>query len=115
MTKDAAHPALVDPGALSASVADPYRNVSLGVVNDHEIRMSVMTQQFQWHHHPNSDETFIGVQGELIVEFSDREIVVKPGQILTVPAGTLHRTRPAGTRSVNLTFERIGADTIFEE
>jgi len=115
MTKDAAHLALVDPGALSASVADPYRNVSLGVVNDHEIRMSVMTQQFQWHHHPNSDETFIGVQGELIVEFSDREIVVKPGQILTVPAGTLHRTRPAGTRSVNLTFERIGADTIFEE
>jgi mannose-6-phosphate isomerase-like protein (cupin superfamily) len=115
MTKDAAHPALVDPGALSASVADPYRNVSLSVVNDHEIRMSVMTQQFQWHHHPNSDETFIGVQGELIVEFSDREIVVKPGQILTVPAGTLHRTRPAGTRSVNLTFERIGADTIFEE
>jgi mannose-6-phosphate isomerase-like protein (cupin superfamily) len=105
----------VDPGALSASVADPYRNVSLSVVNDHEIRMSVMTQQFQWHHHPNSDETFIGVQGELIVEFSDREIVVKPGQILTVPAGTLHRTRPAGTRSVNLTFERIGADTIFEE
>jgi len=115
MTKDAAHPALVDPGALSASVDDPYRNVSLGVVNDHEIRMSVMTQQFQWHHHPNSDETFIGVHGELIVEFSDREIVVKPGQILTVPAGTLHRTRPAGTRSVNLTFERIGADTIFEE
>jgi len=107
--------ASVDLGALSASVADPYRNVSLGVVNDHEIRMSVMTQQFQWHHHPNSDETFIGVQGELIVEFSDREIVVKPGQILTVPAGTLHRTRPAGTRSVNLTFERIGADTIFEE
>lgn len=29
--------------------------------------------------------------------------------------GTLHRTRPAGERSVNLTFERAGAETLLEE
>ena len=115
MTENIASPALVDPRALSASVTEPYHNVSLGTANDHEIRMSVMTQQFRWHRHPDSDETFLGVDGELVIEFPDREIVVKPGQILTVPAGMVHRTRPAGTRSVNLTFERIGADTIFEE
>lgn len=40
---------------------------------------------------------------------------MKPGQFVTVRAGTLHRTRPAGERSVNLTFERAGANTIFEE
>jgi hypothetical protein len=34
---------------------------------------------------------------------------------VTVPAGTLHRTRPAGERSVNLTFERRGAETVFDE
>ena len=115
MTKDAAHPALVDPGALSASVADPYRNVSLGVVNDHEIRMSVMTAPFQWHRHPDSDETFYGIDGQLIIEFTDGEVVLGPGDFITVPAGTLHRTRPAGDRSVNLTFERRGAETVFEE
>jgi mannose-6-phosphate isomerase-like protein (cupin superfamily) len=54
------------------------------------------------------------VDGELVVEFADRSVVVGPGQVLTVPAGTLHRTRPAGDRSVNLTFERIGAETVFE-
>jgi len=104
-----------DPRALSRSVADPYSNVSLGNVNDHEIRMSVMTEQFRWHRHPDSDETFFGVDGELVIEFEDREVVVKPGQFVTVPAGTLHRTRPAGGRSVNLTFERRNADTIFVE
>jgi mannose-6-phosphate isomerase-like protein (cupin superfamily) len=41
--------------------------------------------------------------------------LVGPGQLVTVPAGTLHRTRPAGARSVNLTFERVGATTVFEE
>jgi mannose-6-phosphate isomerase-like protein (cupin superfamily) len=105
----------IDPLALSREVTEPYCNVSLGSVNDHEIRMSVMTAQFPWHRHPDSDETFYGVDGELIVEFPDHEVVVRPGQFVTVPAGMLHRTRPSGARSVNLTFERIGAQTIFEE
>jgi mannose-6-phosphate isomerase-like protein (cupin superfamily) len=106
---------VIDPLALSREVDERYRNVSLGPVNDHEIRMSVMTERFRWHRHPDSDETFYGVDGELIIEFADKEVVVRPGQFVTVPAGTLHRTRPAGERSVNLTFERIGAETVFEE
>jgi mannose-6-phosphate isomerase-like protein (cupin superfamily) len=116
MPLDSNHtPVLVDPLTLSRAVTEAYRNVSLGEVNDHEIRMSVMTEQFRWHRHPDSDETFFGVDGELVIEFPDREIVVKPGQFVTVPAGAVHRTRPAGDRSVNLTFERVGARTIFEE
>ena len=107
--------ALVDPLALSRLVHDRYSNVSLGNVNDHEIRMSVMTEQFRWHRHPDSDETFYGVDGELVIEFEDRQVIVRPGQFVTVPAGALHRTRPAGERSVNLTFERRNAETIFEE
>ena len=115
MIKDDDLPPLVDPLALGRTIKAPYRNLSLATVNDHEIRMSVMTEQFRWHRHPDSDETFYGVDGELIIEFPDREVVVRPGQFVTVPAGTLHRTRPAGERSVNLTFERRGAETVFEE
>jgi mannose-6-phosphate isomerase-like protein (cupin superfamily) len=111
----ASAPERINPLALSRLVSEPYHNVSLATVNDHEIRMSVMTEPFRWHHHPHSDETFYGVDGELIIEFRDREVVVKPGDFVTVPAGTPHRTRPAGERSVNLTFERKGAETIFEE
>jgi len=115
MANDAHRPDLVDPLALSQAVTATYENVSLGEVNDHEIRMSVMTEQFRWHQHPDSDETFFGVDGELVIEFRDREVVVRVGQFVTVPAGTIHRTRPAGERSVNLTFERQGAETIFAE
>jgi len=106
---------LIDPLKLSRTVTEAYRNVSLGKVNDHEIRLSVMTEQFPWHRHPDSDETFLCVDGDLVIEFSDGQVRVGPGQLITVPAGTLHRTCPAGSRSVNLTFERIDAETIFEE
>ena len=58
---------------------------------------------------------FDAVDGELVIELADREVVVGPGQFFTVPAGMPHRTRPRGERSVNLTFERVNAEMIFEE
>ena len=106
------HP-IIAPLAISRGISEEYRNLSLATVNDHEVRMSVMTGGFQWHRHPDSDETFIGVDGQLVIEFEDGEVVVGPGEMVTVPAGVLHRTRPSGARSVNLTVERRGAETLF--
>lgn len=100
---------------LSEQVRDRYHNRSLATVNDHEIRMSVMTEQFRWHHHPDSDETFIGVDGGLVIEVDGQEIVLHTGEVVTIPKGVRHRTRPEGARSVNLTFERQGAATVFDE
>jgi hypothetical protein len=32
-------------------------------VNDHVVRVSVLTESFFWHFHPNSDESFWAVEG----------------------------------------------------
>ena len=113
--RDADQSGPLDPAKLGKAVSDPYHNRSLTMVNDHEIRISVMTERFRWHRHPDSDETFMGVEGGLIIEFDDREVLLRPGQLITIPCGVRHRTRPEGERSVNLTFERTGAKTVFEE
>ncbi len=110
----AARPEPFEPARLGAAVAAAYHNRSLSVVNDHEIRMSVMTAGFGWHVHPDSDETFLVVDGTLVVEFDEGAVVLSPGQMLTVPRGRRHRTRPGGARSVNLTFERQDAATVME-
>jgi mannose-6-phosphate isomerase-like protein (cupin superfamily) len=107
-------PAPLDPLQISREIQQPYHNRRIAAVNDHEIRMSVMTHGFPWHRHPDSDETFCAVEGELIIEFEDREVRLQPGQFLTVPQGVRHRTRPGGKRSVNLTFEKRDAETIFD-
>jgi len=106
---------LISPLTLSRTITNDYHNASLTSVNDHEIRMSVMTGQFRWRRHPDSDETFRGVDGKLVIEFEDHEVVIGPREMITVLAGTLHRTRPHGERSVNLPFERVDAATIFEQ
>ncbi len=92
-------------------ISGPYENKIIANTNDHVVRMSVMTEPFYWHRHPNSDETFVGVDGVLLVEMEDQVIALHPGQVLTVAAGQAHCTRPRGERSVNLTFERRDATT----
>jgi hypothetical protein len=39
----------------AAAVAKPYASLTLAQVNDHVVRMSLMTESFYWHRHPNSD------------------------------------------------------------
>lgn len=106
-------PATIDPLELSRTVERPYDNRALSSVNDHEVRMSVMTSPFGWHHHPDSDETFLVLDGTLVIEFETGIRLLNAGEMLTVPRGVRHRTRPAGARSVNLTFEKVGAETVF--
>ena len=86
--------------------AQTYSNVPLSLVNDHVIRVSVMTEPFYWHLHPNSDETFLTIEGVVYVDLEDKTVELTPGQIFTIPANVKHRTRPLGSRTVNITFER---------
>jgi len=70
-----------------------------------------MTGPYHWHSHPNSDETFLVVEGGLFIEFEQGELQLAPGQMTTIPRGVRHRTRPVSDRSVNLTFEAANAET----
>lgn len=82
-----------------------YDNHPVAHVNDHVVRISAMTRPYHWHSHPNSDETFLVVEGRLKIEFENGSLELGPGQMATVPRGLRHRTSPVGARSVNLTFE----------
>ena len=82
-----------------------YENVVLGTVNDHVVRIALMTE-------PYPDETFLGLEGTVILEMEQQRIELSAGQMFTVPRGTKHRTAPAGSRSVNLTIERADIATV---
>jgi mannose-6-phosphate isomerase-like protein (cupin superfamily) len=97
--------------ALEAATDLPYENHVVAEANDHVVRISVMTEGYHWHHHPDSDEIFLAVEGGLFIDLDDRTIELTPGTMFTVHRGVRHRTRPIGSRSVNLTFERAEAQT----
>ncbi len=98
--------------ASESSSGASYDNHPIARVNDHVVRISVMTQPYPWHFHPNSDETFLVIEGRLNIEFEGGALELGPGQMVTVPRGLRHRTGPVGDRAVNLTFEAARAETV---
>jgi len=94
-----------------SATAESYDNHPIAKVNDHEVRISTMTEAYHWHCHPDSDESFLALEGSLFIDFDDRTVELLPGHLITVNRGVRHRTRTIGERSVNLTFERAGSRT----
>lgn len=94
--------------ALSAE--GDWKNWVLANVNNHVVRISVMTRDFHWHRHSNSDEVLMPLEGSLIVDFEDQSMTIPVGQFVRVPRDVLHRTRPAGDKVVTLSFEHQDTD-----
>lgn len=107
--------AVVDIRAEQAVVTEPYRNQVLVDVNADCIRLAVFEGEYRWHHHPDSDELFLVVAGTLQIDLTDgNRIELTEWQSVVIPAGTVHRTRAIG-RTVNITCEKNGAQTVFVE
>lgn len=99
--------------AEGAASTDAYRNVVINRVNESCLRLSAFEGDYRWHFHPGSDELFVVVDGQLAIDFADGTTLrLGPWDMITVPAGTVHRTR-ALPRAVNLCFEHFGAETTF--
>jgi mannose-6-phosphate isomerase-like protein (cupin superfamily) len=102
---------LVDLARAAAGATGSYANFVLTTVDDHVVRMSVMTEPFYWHRHPDSDETFLVLDGKILLETAHDRVELGPGQLYTVPAGVAHITSPLTARSVNITIEKAGMST----
>jgi mannose-6-phosphate isomerase-like protein (cupin superfamily) len=103
---------MIDLVQRAKELSGQYENVVLNRFNDHAVRMSRMEKAYFWHFHPNSDEMFLGVEGVIVLELENQRIELGPGQVFTVARGVRHRTLPAGSYCVNLTFERLDMETV---
>lgn len=106
---------VVDIQACQQAVSEPYRNDVLSNVNDECLRLAVFEGEYRWHCHPDSDELFLVAAGKLQIDLADNgTLELTEWQYAVVPAGMLHRTRAIG-RTVNVTFERQHARTVFAD
>ncbi|UHA76124.1 cupin domain-containing protein [Paenibacillus sp. 481] len=104
---------IVNLQQISRSITDEYKNVVVSHINESCLRLAVFQGEYKWHCHPTSDELFIVLEGELLIDFTDREtIAMHANDSLVIPAGVVHRTR-ANVRTVNLCFEHTDANTEF--
>jgi len=104
---------IVDLAAEGEAVTAAYQNFVLSKVNNSCLRLAVFNEQYGWHYHPASDELFIVIDGCLVIDLAGgAELRLSPWNSVTIPAGTVHRTRAEG-RTVNICFEKLAAETVF--
>ncbi|WP_251151640.1 cupin domain-containing protein [Cellulosimicrobium sp. Marseille-Q4280] len=86
----------------------PHRVAS---VNDDDVKVVKVLGEFVWHTHPETDELFLVLAGELTVDLREdgveRPVVLGPHDVLVVPRGVEHRPRAAVETAVVL-VERQG-------
>jgi mannose-6-phosphate isomerase-like protein (cupin superfamily) len=63
----------------------------VAALNDYQFKIVKIEGDFVWHDHPETDEAFIVLDGELRIDFRDRSVVLGPGEMFVVPKGTEHK------------------------
>jgi len=60
-------------------------------MNDYDFKIVKFKGDFIWHSHPETDETFIVIEGKLIMNFRDRKVEVLAGEMIVIPKGVEHK------------------------
>ena len=69
-------------------------------MNDYQFKLVRLEGDFVWHDHQDTDETFIVLEGTLVIDFQDGTVELEAGQMLVVPKGVPHRPRASSEAKV---------------
>ena len=60
-------------------------------LNDYHVKIAKLQDDFVWHSHPETDELFLVLDGELRIEFRDGAVSLRTGDLCVVPKGVEHK------------------------
>jgi len=60
-------------------------------MNDYQFKVVKIKGEFIWHKHDSTDETFIVIDGSMVIEFRDGKVQLDKGEMYVVPKGVEHR------------------------
>jgi mannose-6-phosphate isomerase-like protein (cupin superfamily) len=66
----------------------PAGDYAVGLIakmNDYDLKIVKFKGDFVWHSHPETDETFIIINGTLVMNFRDRKVEVHAGEMIVIP------------------------------
>ena len=63
----------------------------VGELNGQHVKLAKVKGEFVWHDHRDEDELFFVVKGTLTIQFRDRTVELKKGEMLIVPRGVEHK------------------------
>lgn len=71
--------------------SDQWSPKSIAQFGDFQFKLAKLEGDFVWHRHPDSDEAFLILDGELRIDLRDDSITLRRGEMLVVPSGVEHK------------------------
>jgi mannose-6-phosphate isomerase-like protein (cupin superfamily) len=84
-------PQVVNLDAKLASFTEHYSPRIVAHYNGNDIMVVKLEGDFVWHSHPDTEDFFLVLDGELDIELRDRTVTLGPGELFVVPTGVEHR------------------------
>ena len=69
-------------------------------LNNYRLKVVRIEGDFVWHDHPETDEAFLVLEGELRIDLRDGAVRLNPGELFVVPKGVEHK--PYAAKEVKL-------------
>jgi mannose-6-phosphate isomerase-like protein (cupin superfamily) len=74
-----------------AKIPDFWQPRVIAEMNDYQFKLVRIEGDFLWHDHPETDETFIVLEGQLRIDLPDGHVLIGPGEMFVVPKGVQHK------------------------
>src|SRR3954468_11395653 len=74
-----------------AQFSDHWSPKIVAELNGQHAKLVKFRGEFVWHHHEHEDELFLVVRGAFRMEFRDRTVELREGEMIVVPRGVEHR------------------------
>ena len=84
-------PAAINLREKLALISDHWLPRIVAQMNDYYFKLVKVEGEFVWHSHPDTDEVFLVVEGEMRIDFRNGAVELKQGEMLVVPQGVDHR------------------------
>jgi mannose-6-phosphate isomerase-like protein (cupin superfamily) len=108
-----------------AKFSEQWSPKIIAQMNDYHFKIAKLQGEFIWHDHPETDEVFLVLKGQLEIQLRDGNIVLSEGEMFVVPKGVEHKpiaqhechimlVEPAGTLNTgDVVNERTAANDVW--
>lgn len=108
-----------------AKISEHWSPRIIAQMNDYHLKIARVQGEFVWHDHPETDEIFIVLKGQLEIQLRDGSVMLNEGELFVVSKGVEHKpvaeqechillVEPAGTVNTGeIINERTAANDVW--